>query len=165
MKVISLHQPYATLLACGLKKYETRTWQTKHRGAIAIHAAKTWTKQRYNLCLREPFATLLARAGHSFDTFPPTGDGLTPTLGLPLGAIVGLSIIEDCISILPFSRRHVSDVEKAVGDWSDGNYAWRVEEPSRLFRPIRYRGRQGIHDLPAVIAASILASTFMPDCR
>lgn len=41
MKAITLWQPWASLLACGAKHYETRSWPTNYRGPIAIHAAKT----------------------------------------------------------------------------------------------------------------------------
>ena len=39
MKAITLWQPWASLVALGLKTIETRSWQTAHRGPIAIHAA------------------------------------------------------------------------------------------------------------------------------
>lgn len=45
MKVITVKQPYATLIAEGLKKYEFRTWNTKYRGDILIHAGKTVDKK------------------------------------------------------------------------------------------------------------------------
>lgn len=38
MKALTLHQPYATLLAIGRKRIETRGWATTYRGPIAIHA-------------------------------------------------------------------------------------------------------------------------------
>ncbi len=40
MKAITIWQPWASLLACGAKQYETRSWATSYRGPIAIHAAK-----------------------------------------------------------------------------------------------------------------------------
>jgi hypothetical protein len=42
MKTISIMQPYATLIAAGVKTVENRSWQTKERGRILIHAS-TWT--------------------------------------------------------------------------------------------------------------------------
>lgn len=39
MKVLSIRQPWATLICLGVKPIENRTWQTKHRGALAIHAS------------------------------------------------------------------------------------------------------------------------------
>lgn len=38
MKVITIKQPWATLIAKGYKEYEFRTWKTKYRGDILIHA-------------------------------------------------------------------------------------------------------------------------------
>ena len=41
MKVLTIKEPYATLIAEGLKEYEFRTWKTNYRGEVLIHAAKT----------------------------------------------------------------------------------------------------------------------------
>ncbi|KXG09931.1 hypothetical protein AT864_01491 [Anoxybacillus sp. P3H1B] len=41
MKAITIKQPWATLIALGEKKFETRSWKTNYRGKIAIHAGKT----------------------------------------------------------------------------------------------------------------------------
>ncbi|MEY2355573.1 ASCH domain-containing protein [Lysinibacillus capsici] len=41
MKAITIKQPWATLIALGEKRFETRSWQTKYRIPIAIHAGKT----------------------------------------------------------------------------------------------------------------------------
>ena len=38
MKVITLKQPWATLVAEGIKEYEFRSWKTNYRGKILIHA-------------------------------------------------------------------------------------------------------------------------------
>ena len=40
MKILTLKQPWATLVAEGYKKYEFRTWKTNYRGEILIHAGK-----------------------------------------------------------------------------------------------------------------------------
>jgi len=40
MKIITLKQPWATLIAEGYKKYEFRSWKTNYRGEILIHAGK-----------------------------------------------------------------------------------------------------------------------------
>ena len=41
MKVLTIKQPWATLIAEGIKEYEFRTWNTKYRGYILIHAGKS----------------------------------------------------------------------------------------------------------------------------
>lgn len=44
MKVITLWEPWASLIAVGAKMIETRSWNTNYRGRIAIHAAKKIVK-------------------------------------------------------------------------------------------------------------------------
>lgn len=41
MKAISIRQPWAWLIVNGFKNIENRTWQTKYRGPILIHAGLT----------------------------------------------------------------------------------------------------------------------------
>jgi len=41
MKALTIHQPYAELIASGEKRVENRTWATRHRGHLAIHAGSS----------------------------------------------------------------------------------------------------------------------------
>lgn len=45
MKVLTIKQPFATLIAEGVKAYEFRTWKTKYRGDFLIHAGKSIDKK------------------------------------------------------------------------------------------------------------------------
>lgn len=45
MKALSLKQPWAGLIAVGLKTIETRTWQTNYRGDVLILASQTVDKE------------------------------------------------------------------------------------------------------------------------
>jgi len=40
MKVLTLKQPWASLIAAGYKHYEFRSWKTNYRGKLIIHAGK-----------------------------------------------------------------------------------------------------------------------------
>ena len=66
MKAITIKQPYATLIAEGLKEYEFRTWKTKYRGDILIHAGKGIDKkamERFkDLNLEYPSGCIIAKA-------------------------------------------------------------------------------------------------------
>ena len=66
MKVITIKQPFATLTANGLKEYEFRTWKTKYRGEILIHAGKGIDKKAMdrfrNLNLEYPSGCIIAKA-------------------------------------------------------------------------------------------------------
>jgi len=39
MKVLSIQEPYASMILNGKKTIETRTWKTKYRGKILLHAS------------------------------------------------------------------------------------------------------------------------------
>ncbi|MDX5091650.1 ASCH domain-containing protein, partial [Lactobacillus crispatus] len=67
MKAITIHQPWATLIALGEKQFETRSWETKYRGPLAIHAGKKVDKE---ICLEEPFRSVLAKHGITAEILP-----------------------------------------------------------------------------------------------
>ena len=66
MKVITIKQPWATLIAKGYKEYEFRTWKTKYRGDILIHAGKGTDKEAMtrfkDLKLEYPKGCIIAKA-------------------------------------------------------------------------------------------------------
>ncbi len=66
MKVITIKQPYASLIAKGYKEYEFRTWKTNYRGDILIHAGKGVDKEALkrfeNLNLDYPSGCIIAKA-------------------------------------------------------------------------------------------------------
>lgn len=66
MKAITIKQPFASLIAEGFKEYEFRTWHTKYRGNILIHAGKGIDKKamkRYeHLNLEYPLGCIIAKA-------------------------------------------------------------------------------------------------------
>jgi hypothetical protein len=47
MKTLSIKQPWAWLIIHGGKNIENRTWSTKVRGRIAVHASKGMTRAEY----------------------------------------------------------------------------------------------------------------------
>ena len=47
MKVLSLTEPYATLIKNGSKTIETRSWKTNYRGKLYIHASSTKIPKEY----------------------------------------------------------------------------------------------------------------------
>lgn len=65
MKVLTIKQPFASLIAEGIKEYEFRTWKTKYRGEILIHAGKGVDKKamkKYeHLNLEYPIVCIIAK--------------------------------------------------------------------------------------------------------
>lgn len=65
MKVLTVKQPYATLIAEGIKEYEFRTWKTNYRGEFLIHAGKgrnlEYMKKFKHLNLDYPAGYIIAK--------------------------------------------------------------------------------------------------------
>lgn len=170
MKIISLWQPWASLVACGAKRFETRSWKTPYRGRLAIHAAKTWSYQLYNICRTEPFKTVLGKHGLAVPCW--NGGKLPRPVAMPFGAIVAVAELTSCI---PTSAcRQDSDEKNALvisqlgdevywmgrnewafGDYMRGRFAWQLSGVQLLADPIACVGMQGLRDVPADIAGQV----------
>lgn len=65
MKVLTIKQPWATLIALGYKKYEFRSWKTNYVGEFYIHAGKAVDKEamkKFNyLNLNYPTSKIIAK--------------------------------------------------------------------------------------------------------
>lgn len=148
MKALSLTQPWATLVAIGAKRIETRSWHTTYRGRLAIHAAKGLGSVGghsglIDLCLRPPFAAALLAGGKG---------RIVPGDDLPLGAIVAtanLVLVEDSRHAEGTLRRYGAPHERAFGDYSPGRYLWVLRDVRALPEPIPARGAMGLWEWAA----------------
>ena len=50
MKVLTIKEPWASMILEGKKTIETRTWKTQHRGLIFLHASKN-PKSKISGCI------------------------------------------------------------------------------------------------------------------
>lgn len=128
MKVITLHQPYASAIALGLKHCETRGWKTSYRGPLAIHASKSMPKQ----------AKEFARTEVAMGRIPGR---------LPLGCIVCIATLIDVLPAVEVGLQ-VDYIERLYGDYALGRWAWKLESVRRLVSPIFARGKQGLWNWP-----------------
>ncbi|HYH14720.1 MAG TPA: ASCH domain-containing protein [Flavisolibacter sp.] len=130
MKVISVLQPWASLIVMGEKRIETRTWNTKYRGPLLIHASAGKKKEGHDLW----------HSKHCWDkcTYNKHFNEL------PFGAIIGQVNLVDTVktsdlllmkeSNVPIKVRG-TDVPKewgreiAFGDYSNGRYGWLLSDP------------------------------------
>lgn len=105
MKCISLWQPWATLMAIGAKKIETRVWPTNHRGPLAIHAAKKRPSEIPGL-----LDAIRADWPHWSDALRRDGCVLDDERkiiglgGLPYGAIIAVVHLDDCLGVHRLER-------------------------------------------------------------
>lgn len=140
MKAITIRQPWATLIAIGEKRFETRGWQTKHRGELAIHAGKQIDKEA---CEEYEIMAALARHGYMADN-------------LPTGSVIAVTKLEECWEVSRCLRGDVvlekdggntmredpvSKKEKTFGWFDDGRYAWELGDVKQLPEPIPAEGK------------------------
>ena len=127
LKALTLWQPWATLVVHGVKRYETRSWSTSHRGLLAIHAAKRMVSAGEF----ERFADLLAPLGY--------GRPEDLTRGCVLGTVEVLGVQRT-----PEIRDQLDERELRLGDYSNGRYAWELGDPRVWAVPVPVRGQQGL---------------------
>lgn len=140
VRALSLLEPYATLIAISAKKIETRSWQTKYRGPLAIHASKKLSASARSLSSVSPFCDALMNAG-----LLPSGC-LAETAGRVL-------CVADLAWVLPtevaIEQRLVREgtPEFAFGNYAPGRFAWCFENV-RPVEPFPFNGTQGIFFVP-----------------
>jgi hypothetical protein len=139
MLALSIHQPYATLILLGVKRYETRSWRTAYRGPLLIHASHSYTEADVNAALQPAVQSVLRQ--HGYRRFKD----------LPRGAIIGSASL-NCIR--PTNDvQFISDLEFDLGNWLPGGYAWRIAHPTRWSSPVRANGSLGLFEVPDEILA------------
>lgn len=133
MKALTVWQPWASLLVHGVKKHETRSWSTSHRGHLAIHAAKR--KPPDHLEADQEFLSAVSRLSSEAVVELP------PFRQLPRGAVLG---VVDVVDVLPTEDARIfgKSWEHVLGDFSDDRYAWKVEPVEVFEEPIPARGSQ-----------------------
>lgn len=136
MMGLSLWQPWASLIAFGLKHVETRSWSTGYRGPLAILAARTTTG--------------LERAPAELQLELCRVAGLRGTSELPLGGVVAVADLADCYVMTPRAVelcRDVAPTEYLAGDWRPGRFELHLANVRRFQAPVPARGRQGLFRL------------------
>jgi activating signal cointegrator 1 len=133
MKVLTVWQPYASLLVMGLKEFETRGWETKYRGPLVIHAAKLNDNARKDDIDR--VVTMLRE--HGMDE---QAERLFESCGSSFGCAVGVVDLTACIQMMDGG----SDLENAVGYYGEGRFGWKCDNPRMFESPIPVVGKQGL---------------------
>lgn len=167
MRIITLWQPWASLIALGLKQYETRSWSTSYRGKLAIHAAKRPLKEPDEETQFIELARRFPEVAKAFN-FEFLGDDICARTGLPFGQIIAIADLTDCREMIDVASRKCklhpalqidssaqTPLEKAVGDWSELRYAWKLENVIALPESIPCKGRQGLTFAPEEIIKRI----------
>ncbi len=150
MKAISIWQPWASAIASGAKRIETRGWPTAYRGPILIHAAK----ERNREGLERAERSVMWRSVLAWDL----DDKRSAEEFLPFGSIIAMCDLVDCRKTNAFSeydlmqprRREGFGIawdEEILGDFSDGRYGFKFENLWVFNKPVAWRGRQRIFNI------------------
>lgn len=127
MKVLSLTEPYATLIREKKKLVETRSWKTNYRGPLYIHASKTRIAKN-DLDNKELMS-------------------LVEDKTMNFGHIICKCILVDCIYM---TKEYINNMkennyqEYICGEYKEGRYAWILENIKILDKPIPVKGHLGV---------------------
>lgn len=127
MKVLSLTEPYATLISNGQKCIETRSWKTKYRGELYIHASSTKisaaTLENENLM------------------------DLIKNKPLNYGHIICKCNLVDCIYMTEeyvHEMKEKNPQEYLCGEYKVGRYAWVLDDVISLENKMKAKGQLNI---------------------
>ena len=177
MKAISLWQPWASLIACGVKQFETRSWAPPRSligTTIAIHAAKKVDRGAAEFAQdliygqHEPGGFELAeRLERSYDRTPDRLFGAFGHATMPVGCVVctvtldaafqlGEKAVGTTVPAAYTMRRITSRAMPACftvrydpwGDYAPGRWAWLLSNVRPINPPAPVKGAQGFFDLP-----------------
>lgn len=120
MKVLTVKQPFASLIINGYKKFEFRSWKTKYRGELYIHAGKGIDKKRMDMVKDYK-------------------------LDYPNGYIIGKVNLTDCILVDEKMNEilHKTNPKIYTHDYT-GCYAWCLEDAKELSSKIEVKGKLSI---------------------
>lgn len=120
----------------GEKRFETRTWRTRHRGEIAIHAGKSIDKEA---CTDKEIKQALEK------------HGITSYKQLPIGAVIGVAEIVQCHTVTKdWCELGKAETDKGIeikgdeywfGYYEEGRYAWELSNVKALPVPIPAKGQ------------------------
>lgn len=122
MRVLTLREPWASLIGEGIKTIETRSWPTNYRGELYIHAGLTKVPQK-----EDSFVKMLKGELH-------------------YGFIFCKCSLVDCVYIdKTFSEmvKKTSLDNYICGDYQEGRYAWILENVEYI-NPIPAKGHLSI---------------------
>ncbi len=125
MRVITLQEPWASLIGEGIKVIETRSWPCKQFGELYIHAGTT--KIPSNDKRKNSLAKWLKGPLH-------------------YGTIFAKCNFSDCILITEEFANHIKATNPRCylcGDYTPGRYAWILTD-IELIEPIKKSGKLGI---------------------
>lgn len=119
VKVLSIKEPYASLIMMNIKKIETRSFKTKYRGELYIHASLSKSNQNSELSKL-----------------------ISPSYG---NIICKCNLVDCVLMTVEFIEKLKKEnpMEYNCGQYEVGRYAWILEDVE-ILEPIKAKGKLGI---------------------
>ena len=125
MKVLSIKEPYATLIYKQLKHIETRSWKTSYRGKLYIHASLTKSTKELEAC--------------------PKVKNYYREEELNYGCIICSCNLVDCVYMdEDYVKKIKNTSEYDMGIFEIGRYGWILEDIKPLENKIKAKGKLNI---------------------
>lgn len=139
MKGLSLLEPWASGVALGLKGNETRGYRTKYRGDLAICASKGLA----GFEMAPELTAYVRRRMPEWSTFKS-------------GVVVAVANLVNCRRTLEI-RSRLTELERSMGDYRAGRWAWIFSRVWPLRNPVPITGRQSVFPIDEALEARIRA--------
>lgn len=133
-----MHQPWASLLVYGFKRFEGREWSNKFRGPLWIHATQKKPSQHEVDELEAKYTEFYRSIGEDLPPFPERY--LT-------GSVVGKVDLIDVISYDEYS----DTIPKKLQEQTEASFLFVVRNPQYLDIPLKLSGSPGLYKLPKEI--------------
>lgn len=138
MRALTLWQPWATLVALGAKRVETRSWAPRFRPPfrLAIHAARQVPTPGLALMADPRVREVLGRAG------------ILTAADLPAGKVVAVCYVA---AVRPGGEvvTLLDGPDLYLGDFRPGRWAWMLDRVTPLDPPVPARGRRQLWEWKA----------------
>lgn len=147
MKIISIRQPWAWGIFRAGKDIENRSWATKVRGRVLVHASlRTPTtldrEQILSILMKHPLRWTGTMLCDALDIGPESRETRWSALRmLPVGGIIGSVEIVDCVS-------------HSTSPWFFGPFGFVLRDP-RPLPFIRLKGRLGFWNATPDVMAQV----------
>lgn len=129
LSALTVLQPWASLIRIGAKRFETRGWETKHRGPLAIHAGA----KRANV---EDITPEIFKALVDGGVIPASCPLKNVPDLLPVGVLLCLADLLDCHKTerMTFPGELQITPEYHFGNFEPGRFGWELEV-TQVFNP------------------------------
>lgn len=147
MKCLTIQEPWASAVYLGHKEIETRSWPTKYRGPLLIHAGASRDNLPYK---RDGFPGPFSNNWGG--KLAMDAMNLPLDYEFPLGCIICKVELYDCKPTEEI-RNHqltlgISPVEIKLGNYENGRYGFMLRDVHWLKEPIPFKGQLSIYDVP-----------------